>query len=345
MSAKFFDAKTAGITDFTNSGFTTGHSYNDVTDTYYQVDFNHTNRTYCVYPYSGGTAILHTGCTMNQRIGWNTGQTFNPIKFYERGGATVILATPTPIPTATPTPTPNASATPTPLPTWTPTPTPTPGPSTSTYLYYYHLSSCADSSIKYSIGYSTQTIIAGQLVYDIYSTYYIVLDISYTNINPDPNNQNISITLDTNVTTCPPAATATPTPTPTPTGGPTFTPTPTPTATIPGSPTFTPTPTTTPTVTPTATVTPTPTPSYVSINKFRVSDEVTCGSQGTQPLIFVYISSNDLANYQNNGFYIGLTLYNDNVGTPLYGSRIYDPNNLVVYNVATGVITSVNEYC
>lgn len=84
MSAKFFNAKTSDIIDFTNSGFTSGHSVNDTSDMYYQVDFNHANRTYRVYPYTGGTAIFKTGSTMNQRVGWNTGQTFNPIKFYEK---------------------------------------------------------------------------------------------------------------------------------------------------------------------------------------------------------------------------------------------------------------------
>lgn len=345
MSAKFFDAKTSGIVDFTNSGFTTSHVVNDTSDMYYQVDFNHLNRTYCVYPYTGGTAILNSSCNMNQRIGWNTGNTFNPIKFYERGGANVILATPTPLPTTTPTPTPIASATPTPLPTWTPTPSPTPYPSYSGSLYYYHLSSCLDSSISYSIGYSIQNIIAGQYVKDVNSIYYLVLDVSYTTINPDPNNQNLSITLDINVTSCPPVPTPTPTPTSTPIGGPTFTPTPTPTATLPGSPTFTPTPTTTPTPTPTNTVTPTPTPSYILAGKFHVSDEVSCGNQSSQPYINVYISSNDLPNYQNNGLYLGLMLFNDNVGTPLYGSKIYDSNNYVVFNVANGLITTVNEYC
>jgi hypothetical protein len=84
MSAKFFNAKTAGIIDFMNSGFTSGHSVNDTSDMYYQVDFNHIDRTYCMYPYTGGTATYKTGSTMNQRVGWNTGQTFNPIKFYEK---------------------------------------------------------------------------------------------------------------------------------------------------------------------------------------------------------------------------------------------------------------------
>jgi hypothetical protein len=54
---------------------------------YYQVDFNHIDRTYCVYPYTGGTAIYKTDST--QRVGWNIGngntiENFNPIKFYEK---------------------------------------------------------------------------------------------------------------------------------------------------------------------------------------------------------------------------------------------------------------------
>jgi hypothetical protein len=107
MSAKFMDAKTASIVDFTNSGFTTGHTINDANDMYYQVDFNHLNRTYSIAKYTGGTAVFNANRALNERIGWNTGHTnFNPIKFFERGGGGIGIApTATPLPTSTPTPT------------------------------------------------------------------------------------------------------------------------------------------------------------------------------------------------------------------------------------------------
>jgi len=87
MSAKFFNAKTAGIIDFMNSGFTSGHTIDDSADMYYQVDFNHLNRTYCVFPYTGGTAVFKTSYDLIDRIGYNNGignTGFKPIKFYER---------------------------------------------------------------------------------------------------------------------------------------------------------------------------------------------------------------------------------------------------------------------
>jgi len=261
MSAKFMNAKTAEIQDFTNSGFTTGHTVNDTNDMYYQVDFNHISRTYCVFPYTGGSVTFHTGCTLSERVGWNTGTTFNPIKFYERGGANVILATPTPLPTATPTPTPAYGATPTPTPALTATPTPTPEPTLSVPLYYYLMESCVDGLQYYSIGYTTIDADVNSYVYESNGTHYRIVEVLFNTINPDTTFNNKTIFLSP-ATSCPIFPTATPTPTPDTTATPTPTPnptlTPTPTATVPAGVTLTPTPT--PTVTPAPTATPTPTP-------------------------------------------------------------------------------------
>ena len=79
MTAKFFDAKNGEILDFTNSGFTTGHTVVEQTDMYYQVDFDNFERTYQVFPYnSDGKG--------DNRIGNNTNGTLNSINFYQKGG-------------------------------------------------------------------------------------------------------------------------------------------------------------------------------------------------------------------------------------------------------------------
>ena len=71
MTAKFYNAKDGSILDFTNSGFTSGHTLNESTDMYYQVDIDKTDYSYYVYSFNG---------TKGNRIGL----TENPIKFYEK---------------------------------------------------------------------------------------------------------------------------------------------------------------------------------------------------------------------------------------------------------------------
>jgi hypothetical protein len=124
MTAKFFNGKDGSILDFTNSGFTSSYVITEEKDMYYQVDFDHYERTYQIYKYSGVT-----GDTSPIRIG--TGHTTsNSINFYEKGGGTVLVATPTPTPTST------SSSTSTPTPTPSPTPTPT-ATNTSATRYTY----------------------------------------------------------------------------------------------------------------------------------------------------------------------------------------------------------------
>jgi len=228
MTAKFFDAKNGQVLDFTNSGFTTGHTITEQNDMYYQVDFDNFERTYKVYQYNGTKGSIVGN-------GYNS-----PITFYEKGGATIPFY-------GTPTPTPTPSIiliTPTPIPTFyptrTPTPTPTPVPEVNSGGYYYTLSGCSDGQTYYSdvypnienLPFSQSQIDNGLFVYDQNNNYYIVIEYYYLTYNPAPN---YSLTLtDSGLTSCP-------TPTPTPTlGGPTSTPTSTPTG-VPSTPTPTPT--------------------------------------------------------------------------------------------------------
>jgi len=75
ISAKFFNAKTAELIDFTNSGFTSQHIVTEEVDMYYQIDFDNYERTFQVYKYNG--------VMRGDRIGDGVSK---PIKFYEKGG-------------------------------------------------------------------------------------------------------------------------------------------------------------------------------------------------------------------------------------------------------------------
>jgi hypothetical protein len=115
LSPRFFNAKDGSILDFTNTLYGTGHTIVQQDDLYFQVDFDHYERTYQIYRYSGGTKGNRIGHGFN-----------NSLKFYEKGGGIEIdgdcafsgggvtyYVAPTRTPTATPSP------------TNTPTPTPT----------------------------------------------------------------------------------------------------------------------------------------------------------------------------------------------------------------------------
>jgi hypothetical protein len=114
MSPRFFNAKDGSIIDFTNTLYGTGHTITQENDLYFQVDFDHFDRTYQIYRYSGGTKGARIGHGFN-----------NSIKFYEKGGGigiendcdfsggTIRYIVP-PTPTPTPSPTPAVSPTPTP---------------------------------------------------------------------------------------------------------------------------------------------------------------------------------------------------------------------------------------
>ena len=177
MTAKFFDGKTGGILDFTNSGFTTGHTVNESSDMYYQVDFDNYERTYQIYKYSGTTKGNRVGIS-------NTGLT-NNVEFYEKGGA--IKMTPLPI-------------TPTPIGT-TPTPTPTPSATPATIQYWYHLKRCDTNAVEYSIRYNLNTFAIGQIVYGHDTKYYYSVTGSTSTTNPNPGSPNIVIDT-TTFTSC-----------------------------------------------------------------------------------------------------------------------------------------------
>ena len=137
MTAKFYDAKTGEVIDFTNYGFNKNHSFTEENDMYYQVDFNNYERTYMIYKYSGGTR--------GSRVGRSNPNYTEPINFYEKGGALMPS-------TLTPTPTPGPTYTPTPTPTSTPTSTPTNTPNIEIdpTKFYYAVGSCLDMRYSYT---------------------------------------------------------------------------------------------------------------------------------------------------------------------------------------------------
>ena len=236
MTAKFFNADRGEILDFINSGQTTSYNITEEKDMYYQIDFDHFERTYQIYRYTGTTKLgrIGTGYT-----------TTDSITFYEKGGG-VLLPVSTPIPTpiggvtATPRPTstPFPTSTPTPVATVIPTITPTPTESPCVTSVSFEVDfggtvryfNCEGSEVTETFGIGPQVIndciqnnsLSG-VIASISSVFY-------------------------GETSCLPS-TATPTPTPTglpPTATPTGLP-PTATPTVGGSPiTATPTPSPTP---------------------------------------------------------------------------------------------------
>jgi hypothetical protein len=96
MTAKFFNGKDGSILDFTNYPFSTTHVITEENDMYYQVDFDHYERTYQIYEYSDGAK--------GKRVGISNSNLTTTIDFYEKGGGTVPVIIPTPTPTPTPSP-------------------------------------------------------------------------------------------------------------------------------------------------------------------------------------------------------------------------------------------------
>jgi hypothetical protein len=90
MTAKFFNAKEGSVIDFTSSGLTSTQEIKENRDMYYQVDFDNINRTYKIFRYNNVKDI---------RVG--NGYDYS-IKYYEKGGGTVL------VPIITPTPTPSS---------------------------------------------------------------------------------------------------------------------------------------------------------------------------------------------------------------------------------------------
>jgi hypothetical protein len=169
MTAKFFNGKTGDILDFTNSGFTTGHTVVEQSDMYYQVDFDNYERTYQIYKYSGGTK--------GDRVGFSTTGLTSTVEFYEKGGAVKM----TPLPTAT-----------TPIGT-TSTPTPTPSPTPGAVQYWYHLKRCDANIVEYSIRYNINTFTIGQIVYGHDTHYYYTVTGSTATTSPNPGLSNIVV--------------------------------------------------------------------------------------------------------------------------------------------------------
>lgn len=93
MTAKFYNAKTGDILDFTTTGLTSTQEVNESRDMYYKVIIDKTDYTYDVYRYNG-----------NQ--GSKIGETVDPIVFFQKGGGSFTGSQPAATPTPTPLPTP-----------------------------------------------------------------------------------------------------------------------------------------------------------------------------------------------------------------------------------------------
>ena len=242
MTAKFFNADRGEILDFINSGQTTSYNITEEKDMYYQIDFDHYERTYQIYRYTGTTKLgrIGTGYT-----------TTDSITFYEKGGGVLLpISTPTPTPiggvTATPRPTstPFPTSTPTPVATVIPTITPTPTESPCVTSVSFEVDfggtvryfNCEGSEVTETFGIGPQVIndciqnnsLSG-VIASISSVFYGETSCLPSTATPTPTS-----------TPLPPTATPTPTPTLDPSVS---TPTPTPTL---DSSVATPTPTNTP---------------------------------------------------------------------------------------------------
>jgi hypothetical protein len=75
VTAKYLNAKNGDILDFTNNCFSQSHEIVEINDLYYQMDVDMVNYTFQIYEYDG---------VKGDRVGTKN----NPIKFYEKGGAT-----------------------------------------------------------------------------------------------------------------------------------------------------------------------------------------------------------------------------------------------------------------
>ena len=169
MTAKFFNGKDGSILDFTNQAFSTSHNVIEEQDMYYQVDFDHYERTYQIYKYSGGTK--------GDIVGRSSSDLTTSVEFYEKGGGvklTKLLVTPTPTPTTV---------------SVTPTPTPLPGD----VQYWYHLKRCDANIVEYSVRYNLNTFSIGQIVYGRDTKYYYTVTGSTATTSSNPGTTNISI--------------------------------------------------------------------------------------------------------------------------------------------------------
>lgn len=74
MTAKYFNAKTGDILDFTNICMSKNEEIFEIEDLYYQMEIDRLDYSYQIFLYDGEKGV---------RVGDGT----NPIKFYEKGGA------------------------------------------------------------------------------------------------------------------------------------------------------------------------------------------------------------------------------------------------------------------
>lgn len=75
VTAKYYNAKNGDILDFTNRCMSKTAEINENEDLYYMMEIDRTDFSYQIYEYDG---------QKGNRVGFTT----NPIKFYEKGGAT-----------------------------------------------------------------------------------------------------------------------------------------------------------------------------------------------------------------------------------------------------------------
>jgi hypothetical protein len=88
--------------------------------------------------------------------------------------------------------------------------------------------------------------------------------------------------------------------------------------------------------------------SYTDVGRYRSGTSVGCTSGGT--LQRIYLNSTDYATYVSNGNLLstGMILFSSSTGTSWNTSsypQVYDASNLVVWNVVSGTLDSINTYC
>lgn len=147
MTAKFYNATDGSITDFCNDVFSTSKEVVDTTDMYFKVVIDRTDYSYQVYRFNGTT-------------GSRIGESDDPIRFFEKGGGSLYVATPTPTQTPTPTITPTVS--PTRLTNVTLTPTPTITQTQTPASRYYLLLSRCDSAPNTVTGWTMNNYLQSQ---------------------------------------------------------------------------------------------------------------------------------------------------------------------------------------
>jgi hypothetical protein len=93
------------------------------------------------------------------------------------------------------------------------------------------------------------------------------------------------------------------------------------------------------------TFTNTPSSEYILAGKFITNNTMTCGNYNIADRKNVYLNNYDYTTFVNNGYIlsVGMILFINNTGGAWsYGSRIYDPGNVTIWEIVGGIINSVS---